>query len=155
MLFSRPPVRRDRRGRYQVNLSAPERQLLALLPGQLAELLAEPDDPALRRLFPPAYSEPTDAEHEDEYRRLMQEDLLERHRAALDTLARTADATQLSEEELLAWLHSLNSLRLVLGTRLDVTEDDDPADTSTPERQVYLLLGWLEESVVEALAGNA
>jgi hypothetical protein len=150
----RPPLRRDRRGRFVVNLSEPERQLLAVLPGQLVELLSAPDDPALRRLFPPAYQEPGDEEHQEEYRRLMQEDLVERHREALDTLARTAEATQLSEEEVLAWLRSLNCLRLVLGTRLDVSEDDDPIDVSTPDRQVYLLLGWLEESVVESLAGD-
>ncbi|MBO0731191.1 MAG: DUF2017 family protein [Acidimicrobiaceae bacterium] len=152
--WPRPPIRRNRRGGYTINLSEPERQLLAALPGQLVELLSAPDDPALRRLFPPAYQEPGDEEHQAEYQRLMQEDLIERHREALDTLARTAASTELSDGEMEAWLRSLNCLRLVIGTRLDVSEDDDPIDTSTPERQVYLVLGWLEECAVEAVAGN-
>jgi len=152
--WPRPPIKRNRHGRFAINLSEPERQLLAALPGQLTELLSTPDDPALRRLFPPAYQEPGDEEHQAEYQRLMQEDLIERHRDALDTLARTAEATELSDEEMAAWLRSLNCLRLVIGTRLDVSEDDNPVDTSTPERQVYLVLGWLEECIVEALAGS-
>ncbi|MHB1536636.1 MAG: DUF2017 family protein [Acidimicrobiales bacterium] len=153
-LFGRPPVRRGRDGRYLVHLSAPEREVLQLLPTQLTELLSQPDDPSLRRLFPPAYHDADDAERQADYRRLMQEDLIERHRQALETLARTAGATELSEEELSAWLHSLNSLRLVLGTRLDVSEDDDPLDATTPEQQLYLLLGYLEECVVDALSGQ-
>ena len=38
---------------------------------------------------------------------------------------RTIDATdELTEDELLAWLRSLNDVRLVLGTILDVSEED-------------------------------
>ena len=38
----------------------------------------------------------------------------------------TAEAESLSEEEFLAWLDAVGSLRLVLGTRLDVHEDMEP-----------------------------
>ena len=48
-----------------------------------------------------------------------------RHREELDLLASTADAERLSEEQLLAWTRALNSLRLVLGTFLDVQEGDE------------------------------
>jgi hypothetical protein len=147
------PIRRDRKGRYLVALATEERDLLAALPGQLVAILEDPSEPSLRRLFPPAYSKPEDAERQADFERLMREDLLARHQEALATLERTAHATELSEEELLGWLHSLNSLRLVLGTRLDVTEDDDPRDAATPERQLYYLLGYWQECVVDALAG--
>lgn len=149
MRFSRP-VRRTRQGRISVNLPAGERQVLRRLPADLKEMFSQPDDPGLRRLFPPAYSD--DQEAAEEYRRLMQADLIERHAAALDTLARTADASELSEEEATAWLSALNQLRLVLGTRLDVSEDDDPREMRSPEHQLYLYLGYLQEHVVEALA---
>jgi hypothetical protein len=57
--------------------------------------------------------------------------------------------------ELDAWLRALNDLRLVLGTRLDVTEDTflEPVDRRDPDAQalaVYAYLGWLQEQVVEA-----
>ena len=144
----RRPVRRLRSGRFQVHLSSDERELLRSLPGQLKVLLGT-DDPSLRRLFPPAYRD--DEEQEAEYKRLTREDLLERHTAALDVMTGTVDATELSEEQLSGWLSAINDLRLVLGTQLDVTEDDIGGETALHE--LYRYLSYLEEMVVEALAG--
>jgi len=147
----RKRVRRTRRGDFEVRLSEGERDLLRSLPVQLRDLL-DTDDPSLVRLFPPAYLD--DPERDAEYQRLMREDLLARHADALGRLEATADATRLAEDELLAWMRALNSLRLVLGTRLDVSEDlhtlpdDDPR---APTFAVYSYLGWLEEQVVDAL----
>ena len=150
-MFSRP-VRRTRGGRFAINLSADERAILRQLPADLKVMLAEPDDPGLRRLFPPAYRD--DDEKQEEFRRLMQSDLVEHHAAALDVMSRTADAKELSEEEALAWLSSLNQLRLVLGTRLDVSESDDLERAASPEHQLYYYLGYLQEHVVGALEGR-
>ena len=144
----RRPVNRLRSGRFQVHLSPDERELLRSLPGQLKVLLGT-DDPSLRRLFPPAYRD--DEEQEAEYKRLTREDLLERHTAALDVMTGTVDAGELSEEQLTGWLSAINDLRLVLGTQLDVTEDDIGGDTALHE--LYRYLSYLEEMVVEALAG--
>jgi Domain of unknown function (DUF2017) len=154
-MFSRRPIRRTRHGRYAVNLGAEERQLLRILPGQMKTLLTDTDDPGVRRLFPPAYSSPDDQEQADEYRRLMTEDLVERHRDALDVLERTADATELSPAELDGWMRSLNSLRLVLGTQLGVTEDDDVSLRMSSEHALYYFLGYLQECAVEALSGDS
>lgn len=148
----RRPIRRTRSGTYQLNLGTTERSLLAALAPQLRELLADPNQPGLRRLFPPAYGEESDAAHEEEYHRLMQDDLIARHEEALDVLAETATADELDAEQMEAWMRALNQLRLVIGTRLDVTEEDDFAGTEDPERQVYYLLGYLQECVVEALS---
>jgi hypothetical protein len=45
----------------------------------------------------------------------------------------------------------------VLGTRLDVSEDEppsvDPADPHAHESAVYLYLSYLQEQLVEAMAG--
>ncbi len=150
-MFLNRVVRRTRHGRYQINLGPDERTMLRTLPADLRERLADPDDPGLRRLFPPAYG--SDEQRAAEYRRLMQDDLVERHRQSLDVLEATADATDLSEEDMLAWLNALNQIRLVLGTRLDVSEEDDPgADPRSPEEAVYHFLGALQELVVEALS---
>jgi Domain of unknown function (DUF2017) len=154
-VFERP-IERTRAGDFRLRLSDGERELLRALPAELASLLAdEPDDPSLRRLFPPAYAD--DAEDEAEYRRLMRTELLAGRREALRVLEETADRERLDGEELAAWLGALNDLRLVLGTRLGVTEevyerDLDPQDPRAHELAVYAYLTWLQEHVVEATA---
>src|SRR5205823_1081916 len=49
-------VVRTRKGDFELRLPAGERDILRSLPGQLRELLTT-DDPALERLFPPAYKD--------------------------------------------------------------------------------------------------
>ena len=151
MSIFRKPIKRTRSGTYEVNLDDTERTLLRVLPGELRAKFANPDDPDLRRLFPPAYSD--DEDRDDEYQRLMQDDLVSRHGESLQVLEQTAEATELSEEQTLQWLNALNQVRLVLGTRLDVSEDDDPSDPGGPERQAYYFLGALQELVIDALSG--
>jgi hypothetical protein len=131
-----------------------ERALLRGLPRQLRELLAT-DDPSLLRLFPTAYTD--DPKREAEYQDLMREDLLELHRGALEVMEETIDATDLDEDQLVAWLKAVNQMRLVLGTRLDVTEDlydegMDPSDPRAPGFALYSYLGWLQEHIVQALS---
>jgi hypothetical protein len=144
------PVKRVRGGVYKLRLSPEERDLLRDLPNQLKNLLAETNEPALKRLFPPAYID--DPEGEAEYRRLVGADLLQGRQASLDTMAASIDATELDEQQITAWLSSLNDLRLVIGTQLDVQEADEPMDT--PIHQVYYYLSMLEEAVISALASQ-
>jgi hypothetical protein len=157
MLVPRP-IEPDGEGGFRLRLSDGERELLRTLPGELREILdSEQDDPSLRRLFPPAYER--DDEAEDEYRRLMADELLEGRRAALRLVQETAARERLSAEELDAWLRALNDLRLVLGTRLDVTEETyvtelDPAHPQAYELSVYGYLSWLQEQLVAAAAGE-
>jgi hypothetical protein len=70
----------------------------------------------------------------------------------------TVNADRLTEEQAVAWLSAMNDLRLVLGTRLDVTEDTyeediDQEDPRFPSLAMYSYLGFLQEQLVEALAG--
>ena len=157
MIFPTRRVRRTRKGDFEIKLAEGERDLLARLVPQLRELLSEsPDgpDPSLRRLFPTAY--PDDPARDEEYQRLVHDDLLGRHQAALDTLEATVQATRLDEEQLLAWMGAVNDLRLVLGTRLDVSEetdlDLDPGDPDAAALAVYSYLGFLLEHIVAALS---
>ena len=153
-MLERRRIKRNRSGTFNVRLPPEERNILRSLPGQLRELLMTDDD-SLRRLFPPAYVD--DPEREAEYRRLMAEDLLERKRATLAIVEETLDAEVLDEEQLTAWMGAVNDLRLVLGTRLDVSEDMDldeldDDDPLTPVYALYGYLGWLQEQIVAALA---
>ena len=57
-MLPKPRITRTRKGEIRLRLPAEEQALLQGLPAQLRALLQEePDDPALRRLFPPAYVE--------------------------------------------------------------------------------------------------
>jgi hypothetical protein len=150
--MARRRIARQRGGGYRLRLTQPERDLLAALPGQLMELL-ETGDPSLRRLTPPAYGD--DAESSADYTAMVQDDLLDGRRQALATLARTASAERLTEDELGSWLTATNDLRLVLGTRLGVTEDTQGLmhdDLQAPEWVAYNYLSWLQEEVVAALS---
>ena len=146
-------VKRTRKGEYQLRLPPEERDLLRALPLQLKELIGT-DDPSLRRLFPPAYKD--DPALEAEYRHYMADDLVASHERALDVMAATVDADVVNEEELMGWLRALNDLRLVLGTRLDVSEESagayDPTSPDADAMAVYQYLSFLLESIVEALA---
>lgn len=150
-------------GDVRLDLGAPEREVLSALPDQLAQVLrTAPEERALARLAPPAYAD--DPEHEDEYRRYMGEDLRSRQLAALGVMSETAGAERLSEDQAQGWLAALNSLRLVLGTQLDVGEDDAgtdepdvPAGGPHDERgalQLYHYLSMLLDELVTALSGG-
>jgi hypothetical protein len=153
-VIPRRRVEREAAGGVRLRLSRRERQLLGRLAGELGSMLAEDAGaPDLRRLFPPAYTE--DAGAESEYHRLTYDELVAGRRETLEVFATTLDRRKLSEEELDAWLCALNDLRLVLGTRLNVTEETytrrlDPRDPDAPELAVYGYLTWLQEQVVEA-----
>ncbi len=146
----------DRKGGYCLRLPPEEREILQSLPGQLREVM-QTDDPSLRRLFPPAY--PEDDEADDEFRRLMREELLEGKLAALRVVEETADADHLTAEQLEGWLGALESLRLYLGTQLDITETTyeeelDPDDPNAPALALYGYLSWLQEEAVAALSAS-
>jgi hypothetical protein len=149
-------IRRTRRGEFDLRLPVEEREILRALPEQLRELL-ETTDPAVRRLFPPAYED--DPERNAEYEQLVRGDLLAGKLRSLEIMEATIDARRINEDQLVAWLAALNDIRLTVGTRLDVTEELDPEaipDTH-PQAQLYALyfyLGWLEEQVVEELASG-
>jgi hypothetical protein len=153
----RDRIRRRGPGRYQVRLASNGRLLIGSLVQQLREqLLTSTDQPALRRLFPPAYA--NDPERDAGYQVLTRDELLEGRLAALDVVERTLDGgDDLSHDELTAWMTTLNSLRLALGTRLDVDEELpqlDPEDPLAPDYAVYEYLGWLLAHIVEALSGD-
>ncbi len=143
-----------RQGRYVLKLDERERQLIRQLLGELRGLLSlGAEDPRVRRLYPAAYTD--DAEKEEEYRRLTHEELKSGRLATVEAVEATLDAEVLSEEELTSWMQAVNSLRLVLGTMLDITDDDqelsfDPSDPDAHTQALYGYLGGLLDEIVDA-----
>ncbi len=101
---------------------------------QLRELLTT-DSPALERLFPPPYGD--DVDRNQGYAAVAHPELIEHRLAALDVVERSADATELDEDQLNAWMRSVNDLRLVLGTILEVTEDGEAPEVDPDSAATY------------------
>jgi hypothetical protein len=140
---------------------AAEQDPLAALVGLPSGDVTKPEDPALARLFPDAYGQ--DAEAATEFRRFTEADLRAGKRGNASTaltqlqpLLERGGRLVLDRDEADAWLGWLNDLRLVLGTRLEVTEDYDeeqldPAEPRAQALAVYSWLGWLQESLISCL----
>jgi Domain of unknown function (DUF2017). len=151
------PIRRSRRGDFELRLEPGERDVLRGLPDQLRQLIENEDptsDPAMARLYPPAYLD--DPIRNLEYERLAGDDLTSHRLASIDAVEGSIEADRLTEEQLLSWLSVMNDLRLVLGTRLKITEEtteDDfaPNDPRTSTFALYAYLTWLVDAIVRAL----
>jgi hypothetical protein len=142
--------------RFSVRLGKHERNLLVELVRQSRTLLETEDpssDPAVARLFPAAY-------RDDPLRNLEYETSLggaprSGKLQALDTVERTANARALSEEDFLTWMGVVNDLRLVLGTRIEVTEESTEEDFASggprDAYHVYQFLGWVQQEMLVAL----
>jgi len=161
MARPRPPVSRSK-GRYRLHIGDDELALIRRLLDELRDLLLSDDDGAgptsamLTRLFPVAH--PDDPELEDEYQRLMRVELVASKLKAIEAVEAVIDGRDaaIDEAQLTAFMQSINSVRLVLGTLLDVTDDPDAEVVSehddTAEYQLYGYLSWLLEWTVRALS---
>ena len=171
---SRPPARRMSRfdapvraegDGYVIDIGDDEAALVRRLIGELRALLTdpEPDSDAqvlLVRLFPVAHRD--DEEMEEEYQRLMREELVQSKLTAFDTVdsvLAVRRGEEIDDGQLTAFMQSVNSIRLVLGTMLGVTDDPDadevtPGLEDSPEYHLYGYLSWLLEHSVIALSGG-
>jgi hypothetical protein len=97
-----------------------------------------------------------DAETQEDYSRLVGAELLEGRRRALATIRATVGRDSLTAEDAESWLTGLNALRLVLGTRLDVSEEEplllNQSDARAYETAVYLYLSSLQEQLVDEMS---
>lgn len=154
----RAPIRRRGDG-FELSLGRDEVALIDRLLDELGELLDDDGEQAaalLDRLFPTVYVD--DPELEAEYQRLMRPELVASKRAAIAEVRAVLadDRSRLDEPQLQAFMQGLNSVRLVLGTMLGVSDDAEEVDdalTATPEYALYGYLSWLLEHAVAAIAG--
>ena len=136
----------------------------------LGEQAAPPADPALLRLFPDAYRDDEDAaadfrRYTESGLRRLKADRLVVARTVLAELTtpdvaedRTA-AADITRDKIPALLGALNDMRLVLGSRLDITDDEqdvtefwDPDDPRQQQFEIYQWLTWLQATLLDAIA---
>ena len=159
----RGPFGRDRDGRLRLRLPAEGVGLLEAILVDLRGRVEDSEDPDHRRLYPPAY---TDEAEEARFRDLTRGYLVAAKQGAidvvLDVLARGAVRrgmfeAALADAEAEALLGALNDARLVLGTALEVTDDEQPVgflppdDPKAPRVNAYIWLGAAQEALLELL----
>lgn len=121
---------------------------------------APSEDPALHRLLPDAFRD--DEEASLEFRRFTERDLRDAKVRNAETVRASLEADglviHLAGERIPAWLGFLNDTRLVLGARLDITEENQDElaelDDDDPRAALYGLYGWLtylQETLVQSL----
>jgi hypothetical protein len=171
---------RDDAGILVLDLEPQELELLTQLYAQLHELLAHdemevdadpliqlmnmdgptsiPQDEALARLFPNAYLD--DEEAASDFRRFTEPDLRRKKlacvRDVLGQLQTFEVIASLDSQQAQNWLLSLNDLRLVLGTRIGVGEQDEDEERELdPERDpgyfLYDYLTYLQGTLIDLL----
>jgi hypothetical protein len=151
----RSRIDRTPAGTIRLELSSDERALLRDVADELRATLSDaPDDPSLRRLYPAAHE---DEDLERDFQELTRSQLTSGRDRAAATLRETADRELLSRDEADAWLRALNDARLVLGTRLEITEDFDwdsfdGTQPRAPELALYAYLSGIQEELVRAMA---
>jgi hypothetical protein len=118
-----------------------------------------PDDPVLARLLPDAYRD--DQQAAGDFRRYTENWLrsqkTEAARAVIESLS--GKSVEIDEDQAQAWLTVLTDLRLAVAGRVGLETEDDydvldemsPSDPRRPTWDVYLWLGYLQETLVEAL----
>ena len=152
-----------RHGRLRLQLEPVEVALLQSLLDQLEAVLdGAADDGAEEiraRLVPAAYRD--DPEAAQEFHRLTA-DALRSERderiAAFRAELASSEAVDITDpDHARRWIQVLNDLRLAIGTRLGVTEDDppdfDPDEAGAELRAVYHWLTAVQDAVVVELMG--
>lgn len=121
-------------------------------------------DPVIKRLFPDAYRDDPAASWE--FRRFTQS--TQRNQKVAEAELVMADLSRLDrrhrctvpDDHVGAWLKTLASLRLAMAVRLDITDEVSAEEAAQrPEgdprawlHEVYQWLGWVQESLLEALS---
>ncbi|GIJ80050.1 protein of unknown function [Micromonospora phaseoli] len=160
---------RRRGDRYVATFAVDEVRVLRKVASEVVGLLTDGfdhTDPVVCRLFPEAY--PDDAAGAAEFRRYTEGDLktakIDQAGAILAALPGDGGGeVRLDAEAAEAWLRALNDARLAMGVRLEIKDgtdlgeelDDavaeDPASSRVFQLSVYAYLGYLQESLLNAL----
>ncbi|MFV1991341.1 MAG: DUF2017 family protein [Acidimicrobiales bacterium] len=138
-------------GGVRVHISQDERAVLRQLADEYREVLLGEKSDATRRLFPNAYA--ADPEANAAFIATSHDLLLRKRLDNLDLFEGSIDETQLRIDQAEIWIGIINDIRLVIGTALDVSEDQypDATDDATYSEIVYSHLGYMLGDLLTAL----
>ncbi|MEY3606578.1 MAG: hypothetical protein RL289_758 [Actinomycetota bacterium] len=163
-------------GKLTLKLDDAELGVLSQLFEQMADLLEHPEseagadplakmlnmsgstqiseDPALARLFPDGYSD--DERASADFRRFTEQDLRAQKLATLttvrDSLSDWTGKSIIDAQQAQDWLRAINDLRLVLGTRLEITDEvETDFEADEPGIHLYNYLTYLQGTLIDAL----
>jgi len=153
-------------GSIAARLSDQEADVLRRVADDLLSSLQDTAEPSLGRLFPRAYA--TDEHREADFASMTRDDLVDGKRAAARSLIASLDAgtkrrgrwtAMLDAETAGSWLGVINDARLILGVRLEISEETDytsvaPSDPRAPAMNLYFYLSALQEALIDALAAG-
>jgi hypothetical protein len=132
---------------------------------------SEPEDPVLARLFPTAY--PEDDEAAGDFRRYTESGLRNGKAEAAGKLIDALEEgglggepeqgvfvdVELDQAAAISWMRTLTDMRLAIAVRLGVEEGDEEHWADLPDddphsqvHDIYLWLGYLQETLVESVA---
>lgn len=137
--------------RIRVRLDDKLRDLLRRVTEELREMLIVDELDDLRRLYPTAY--PDDEKLEADYRSMVHDQLLMARLDGIDRVQATLDDDSLSIDDADTWMNTINQCRLVLGTRLDVGEQEDAIEDDDPDAHgkiIYQVLSMMLEELTNA-----
>lgn len=134
-------------GEMAVRLDDTIRELLRTVSEELREVLLVDDAEATKRLYPTAY--PDDEKLNADYHEMVHDQLLMQRLDGIDQLQATIGDTVITMDTADSWMNTINQIRLVLGTRLDVTEDNHRIDEDDPNAQSYVIYQVLSHVLEE------
>ena len=135
----------DSERRLVIEFDGQEAELLVLLARQLEQFVddrAAHDDPLAGRLFPEAYRDDPDAAAE--FRRYTRQALRGYKAEGADDLATALTASprvELGRTQADRWARSLTDIRIMVGTRLGLDDDE----SEVPDGLIGEIYGWLTE----------
>ena len=134
-------------GAFKVETPDWQIQIFRGLAKELKTVLSGGNSSLTTRLFPVAYQ--SDEAANEEYIKLTHEDLLQSHLTSLKLIEDIATDEEASEDTLIKIMQGINILRLVVGTRLKI-DDEEPenspqASKDHPDHNLWLIFHLLGE----------
>ncbi len=143
-------------GTFKLEIPKWQIKIFKSLTQELNPIISDRSNNLTSRLFPTAYQADTSANNE--YELLTYKDLLQSHLDSLEALEKLSSNAELSEETLIKITQGVNILRLVLGTRLGINDDDansSKANKDHPDHNLWLtfhLLGEIISIIIDAIS---
>ena len=143
-------------GTFKVETPDWQIQIFRELAQELETVLSDRNSYLITRLFPVAYQSDTAANAE--YEQLTHEELLQSHLASLKLIEEISNNAEVFESTLIEIMQGINILRLILGTRLKIDDENSESSSeiseSHPDHNLWLgfhLLGQTLSTIVDSI----